>query len=100
MRAPETIALRCLRDAIKPELQKMRVVLKPTIAKEVDDTPLYFKKKKANQKRRRQIKHELIKKNRKALVQIYGDAIFQRGWPVGIKEIKAALGIEEKDALA
>jgi hypothetical protein len=48
-------------------------------------TPEYFLKKKANQKRRRQIKHELIKKNRKALMQIYGAAIFQTCWPVGIK---------------
>jgi hypothetical protein len=57
--------------------------------------PLYFQKKKANQKRRRQEKHELIKKNKKALKEIFGNAIFRQGWPISRKEIKIALGIEE-----
>ena len=57
--------------------------------------PLYFQKKKANQKRRRQEKHELIKKNKKALRSIFGNAIFRKGWPVSRKEIRMALGIEE-----
>lgn len=57
-------------------------------------TPVYFQKKKASQKRRRLEKHNLIKKNRRALIEIYGAAIFQQGWPVSRKEIKAALGIK------
>lgn len=59
--------------------------------------PDYFKKKKASQKRRRKEKHELIKANRSQLVSIFGDAIFQRGWPVSRKEIKLALGITEEE---
>ena len=62
----------------------------------VKEVPAYFKKKKANQKRRRLEKHELIKKNRKALVEIFGDAVFKSGWPISRKEIKEALGIQEE----
>jgi hypothetical protein len=61
--------------------------------------PEYFRKKKASQKRRRQEKHEMIKANRKALVQLFGDAVFQSRWPVSRKEINLALGIEEEDGL-
>ena len=57
--------------------------------------PEYFRKKKDSQKRRRQEKHELIKKNRKELVKIFGNAIFERGWPISRQEIKQALGITE-----
>lgn len=32
-------------------------------------------------------------------MQIYGAAIFQSCWPVGIKQIKAALGIKQEDQL-
>ena len=46
---------------------------------------------------RRREKHELIKNNRKALVAIFGDAIFKRGWPVSRKEIKLALGLKEEE---
>jgi hypothetical protein len=55
--------------------QKSKVM--PLISdKLVEDVPLYFQKKKANQKRRRQEKHELIKKNRRALVDLFGNAVF------------------------
>jgi hypothetical protein len=47
-----------------------------------EEVPLYFQKKKASQKRRRLEKHELIKKNVKALYEIYGEAIYRTGWPV------------------
>ena len=59
--------------------------------------PEYFRKKKENQKRRRQEKHELIKKHKKELEKIFGDAVFQSGWPISRKEIKLALGIYEED---
>jgi hypothetical protein len=59
--------------------------------------PEYFKKKKAHQKERRKEKHELIKANRAKLVEIFGDAIFKRGWPVSRKEIKDALGLKEEE---
>lgn len=59
------------------------------------DIPVYFQKKKANQKRRRQEKHELIKKNRKALYLIFGNTIYRSGWPISRKEIKTALGITD-----
>jgi hypothetical protein len=67
------VALRSVRIACKSELQKWRAEVPPVLADKVETAvPLYFQKKKASQKRRRQIKHELIKKNRKALVEIYG----------------------------
>ena len=56
----------------------------------------YYKKKKLRQKARRKEKHELIQSNRKALVEIFGDAVFKRGWPISRKEIKLALGIKEE----
>lgn len=56
----------------------------------------YFRKKKKNQRRRRKEKHQLIKAHKKELAQIFGDAIFQVGWPVSRSEIKLALGIEEE----
>lgn len=58
--------------------------------------PDYFRKKKDSQKRRRLEKHELIKKNRKELVKIFGNAIFESGWPISRQEIKQALGIKEE----
>lgn len=54
-------------------------------------------KKKERQKKRRQEKHELIKSNRKALVDIFGDAVFKSGWPISRKEIKLALGLKEEE---
>jgi hypothetical protein len=83
--SPESVVLKCARSACKLELQKWRLEVVPTISKEVDATPLYFQKKKASQKRRRLEKHNLIKANRKVLEEIYGEAIYQRGWPIGIK---------------
>jgi hypothetical protein len=30
-------------------------------------------------------------------VEIYGDAVFRRGWPISRKEIKEALGLKEEE---
>jgi len=38
----------------------------------------------------------MIKCNRKALEEIFGDAIYRRGWPISRKEIKLALGLKEE----
>ena len=60
--------------------------------------PEYFRKRKDNQKRRRKEKHELIESNKETLAQIFGKAIYQKGWPVSRKDIKLALGIDpDKD---
>ena len=39
----------------------------------------------------------MIKSNRKALVEIFGDAVFKSGWPISRKEIKLALGLKEEE---
>jgi hypothetical protein len=93
--SPEGVVLKCARADCKASLEKWRKEKPPTIETVLDVTPEYFRKKKANQKRRRLEKHNLIKKNRRALIEIYGSAIFQRGWPVSRKEIREALGIKE-----
>lgn len=59
--------------------------------------PIYFQKKKASQKRRRQEKYQLIKQHKKRLVEIYGTAVFNRGWPITRKEILASLGLTDKN---
>jgi hypothetical protein len=59
--------------------------------------PEYFRKKKANQKRRRLEKHNLIQANKEALLALFGDVVFSKGWPISRKEIKLALGIKEED---
>lgn len=69
-------------------MEKWRKKVEPEIVEKVnEEIPLYFRKKKASQKRRREEKHELIKKNRKRLYEIYGEAIYSRGWPISRKEI-------------
>lgn len=69
-------------------MEKWRKKVEPEIVEKVnEEIPLYFRKKKASQKRRRQEKHELIKKNRKRLYEIYGEAIYSRGWPISRREI-------------
>ena len=76
----------------------MRKTQQPCIAENInEEVPIYFKKKKANQKRRRLEKHELIKKHRKELVKIFGDAVFSTGWPMSRREIKEALGLKEDE---
>ena len=40
----------------------------------------------------------MIESNKETLAQIFGKAIYQKGWPVSRKDIKLALGIDpDKD---
>lgn len=72
-RSPEWNVLKAYKQCAFQLIEKHREAEKkdkePIISEVLKEPlPLYFQKKKANQKRRRQEKHELIKKNRKALV--------------------------------
>lgn len=65
VKSPEQIMLKCARTACRDQLEKWREEIKPNIATSLnEEIPIYFKKKKANQKRRRLEKHELIKKHK------------------------------------
>jgi hypothetical protein len=88
VRSPEQILLKSKRDACRAKVEEWRKESKPNLAENVlEEAPIYFQKKKASQKRRRLEKHELIKKNVKALYEIYGEAIYNTGWPVSRREI-------------
>ena len=68
VRSPTEIALKAERERFREEVEKFRKksVNSPQNAKK--GMPEYFRKRKANQQRRRKEKHELIKSNRNALV--------------------------------
>lgn len=71
-RSPEWNVLKAYKQCASQLIEKRREAEKkdkePVISEVLKvPLPLYFQKKKANQKRRRQEKHELIKKNKKAL---------------------------------
>ena len=87
---------KCEND-LKPQIKEIEIEksIEPAQKIEKKQVPLYFQKKKESQKRRRQEKHELIKKNRKALLKIFGTRIFRKGWFISRKEILEALNYSE-----
>ena len=96
-KSPEDVTLKAERMRFMQEIEVYRKKIKgdKPIEKKADDKVRsgYYKRKKEKQKIRRKEKHELIKNNRKALVEVFGDAVFKRGWPISRQEIKFALGL-------
>jgi hypothetical protein len=92
--ASEWIQLKAERQKFCEEIEVFR---KDHMNSEKKGLPEYFRKRKENQQRRRKEKHALIFNNQEALEKIFGKAIYQKGWPVGRKEIKLALGIDPDD---
>lgn len=85
--SPEEIQLKAERKKFMQEIEEYRkkVLGKQGVIEQKKVVSEHYKKKKQRQKGRRKEKHELIKSNRKALVEIFGDAVFKRGWPISRK---------------